>query len=238
MQLRIVQSCPWATELTTRVDLVQVIPVCGHERGSDNGFVPRTVVVDGADTPSPTAAEDASFLDAEARLLVGATPPGAPTPAVTTAGAMSSESFEDYLDFVDTPSWPAPANPQAAWVDTANPGVVFLNSAFCGQSPSEPGAFDPAMLVLQLPTWVRASASGVLPLWVRQVASPNGEFNYGLAMDVRVRYPDDPWRSAYVSLQGTDLVQLTEGTYEVLPIVGEGGRGSSAPPTRHPRESV
>jgi hypothetical protein len=242
MKLRVIQSCPVASAISTSIDLVQVVPVCAYDLYTGSVDAPRQVPA--LDPSDPTAAEDAAAVD-YASGHNGMMPPGFLDPILRPLGSLSDQAFADYLDAIADPGWAAPANPRAVYVDTDNPGPAFLSSAFCQVTPSVQGAFEPAALVIELPTWVRsdmmfnaAPETYVQPVCIRLVDStldPGGThyteasdcgasvYNYAQAMMVGVRHVEDGWRSSSIVLHGVDAALLTEGTYEVTPILSAGG---------------
>ena len=224
MRLRIIQSCPGAVVLRTSIDLVQVVPVCGFELLSAGAPTPAGVP-DGpgpAIIPEPSAAQDALYIDAFSARQAGLVAPQWRSPTAQAVGGMTHAAFEDYLDAVSDPGWSAPANPREAFVDVNDPGLVFLNSSFCHLTPERPGDFEPGSLVIRLPAWVRADSATTLPVGVRLVES-NGTYNYATAMQVGLRQVADDWRSSALVLSGADASLLTEGTYEVTPVLTTGG---------------
>jgi len=224
MKLRIIQSCRDATILRTSIDLVQVVPFCNFElltagmptpagvpHGSGSGII-----------PNPTPAEDASHIDALSARAFALVAPQWGLPVPEPIGGLSPAAFADYLDVISDPGWPAPPNPREAFVDVNDPGIVFLNSSFCHLTPATVGDFEPGSLLIRLPTWVRADSATALPVEVRLVGS-SSNYNYATAMQVGVRRVADQWRSSAIVLSGADASLLTEGTYEVTPVLTTGG---------------
>lgn len=122
---------------------------------------------------------------------------------------------------------------------------MFLNSSFCHIPPSTEGLYEPATIVIELPSWVRSDTPAnanpeayVHPVCIRQVdtalssdgshyttasSCESSEYNYAGAMVVGVRHSGDGWRSSSIVLRGNDAGLLTEGTYEVRPVLTAGG---------------